>query len=74
MASQTIGTTTSAPLPGELPTFRLSRAAAKRALRWRKAFRSGLAMVQNLVLATAFTAAAALGLALVLALGGVLAF
>ena len=52
----------------------MRREAARRALRWRKTARATLSMAQNLILGAAFTAAAATGLALALALGGVLAF
>lgn len=74
MATQTIGTNPSAPLAGALRRLRMSRTAARRALRWRKTLRGAVSMVQNLILGAAFTAAAAVGLALALALGGVLAF
>ena len=74
MATQTIGTNPSLPLSGALRRMRISRAAAKRALRWRKTLRAAVSMAQNLILGAAFTAAAAVGLALALALGGVLAF
>ncbi len=73
MATQTIGTNPPPPLSATMP-LRFSRVAAKRALRWRKTLRTALSMAQNLILGAAFTAAAAVGLALALALGGVLAF
>lgn len=73
MATQTIGTNSPPPLSATMP-LRFSREAARRALRWRKTLRTALSMAQNLILGAAFTAAAAVGLALALALGGVLAF
>lgn len=73
MAVQTIGTNPSAPFAATIP-LRFSREAAKRALRWRRTMRTTLSMAQGLLLGAAFTAAAAVGLALALALGGVLAF
>jgi hypothetical protein len=74
MATQTIGTPSSVPLSGSVRHLRLPREAARRALRWRKTARAALSTAQNLILGAAFTAAAAIGLALALALGGVLAF
>ena len=72
MPSQTMRTQGTAPFSANFISTPRNRVAARRALKWRRLFRTTLSVSEGVAVAGTFTGALALGIFVVLMLGGVL--